>query len=112
MLAGLGGMEQRCPGDGRGLMDARTTVALSGVMVTSTTRLARLVQGLFLKMGSRKTEAATLGAGTLLHPQGYAGPVVSLVRRLGGLLRPSVFTRWCSVRTLALFYRARPSSMY
>jgi hypothetical protein len=44
-------MEPRGLVDGRGLMDARKTVALSGVMVASTAGLARLMQGLILKMG-------------------------------------------------------------
>jgi hypothetical protein len=68
--AGLSGMEPRGLGDGRGLMDSRRTVALSGVMVASTAGLARLMQGLILKMGSRKTEAATSKAGTLVRAEG------------------------------------------
>jgi hypothetical protein len=43
---------------------------MSGVMVASTAGLARLMQGLILKMGSRNTEAATSRSGTLVRSEG------------------------------------------
>jgi hypothetical protein len=57
--ARLGHVVQRGLGDGRGLMDLRRTVALFDVVVALTASLARSMRWSFVKMGSRKTTAAT-----------------------------------------------------
>ena len=59
-LSGLGDEVQRGPVNGHVWVDTRRTVAPSGVMVALMAGLTRSVQGLLLKMGSRKTEAANL----------------------------------------------------
>jgi hypothetical protein len=57
--ARLGSMVQRGLGDGRGLMDLHSTVAMFDIMVTLMASLARSICWSFLKMGSRKTATAT-----------------------------------------------------
>jgi hypothetical protein len=58
-MARLGHVAQQGLGDGRGLMELRRTVTLFDIMVALKTSLARSIHWSILKMGSRKTAAAT-----------------------------------------------------
>ena len=61
--ADLGGVVQRRPNDGCGMVDSRRVGEPSGAMVASTAGLARVFTSIYtLEMGGRKMAEATSGA--------------------------------------------------